>query len=308
MADQSEVVCRSSDVGNLSNPSSTDEPSGRPKARWKCDKLGIRKELIDFKFVSVQKASVLSHCFVCFGNIKGRGERESVYLDQENEQWIRLGHARTPLDYAIEVILHEMFAGERSNCFVSTKTNEEVSFSISLIDIKFGGYLFEMSAKEMYEWASAAKDNGVAMFKRYPSHAQRYFNDAAKGLISYKPFEGLTEEEHGINGDLVQKLFDQVSMNVAACLLKEQRYDEALAVLLEMTDRPDDNGRPLPEKAIYRRAVAHLNLKQYEEAKNQLERINYKQNHEMMALYSRIVVELNLYKNSYSSMVKKMFG
>lgn len=307
MADQSEIVCRSSDVGNLSIPSSNDEPSGRPKARWKCDKLGIRKELVDFKFISVQKASILSQCFVCFGNIKGRGERESDYLNQENERWIRLGHARTPLDYAIEVILQEMFAGERSNCFVTTKTGEEVSFRISLIEIKFGGYLFEMSAKEMYEWASTAKDNGVAMFKRYPSHAQRYFNDAAKGLISYKPFDGLTEEEHGISGDLVQTLFDQVSMNVAACLLKELRYDEALSVLLEMTDRPD-NGRPLPEKAIYRRAVAHLHLKQYEEAKDQLERINYKQNHEMMALYNKILAEWNLYKNSYSNMVKKMFG
>lgn len=307
MADQSEVVCRSSDVSNLEKSSSTDEPSGQPKARWQCDKLGIRKELIDFKFVSVQKASVLSQCFVCFGNVEGLANRESVYLNQETEQWIRLGHARTPLDYAIEVILQEMFAGERSNVFVSTKTGESVSFSISLIEIQFGGYLFELSAKEMYEWASANKDNGVAMFKRYPSHAQRYFNDAAKGLISYKPFDGLTEEEHGITGDLMQTLFDQVSMNVAACLLKEQRYDEALSVLLEMTDRPD-NGSPLPEKAIYRRALAHLHLKQYEEAKEQLERINYKQNHEMMALYNRIVAEWNLYKNSYSNMVKKMFG
>jgi hypothetical protein len=49
-------------------------------------------------------------------------------------------------------------------------------------------------------------------------------------------------------------------------------------------------------------------LKQYQEAKDTLERIDYKGNKDCVALHAKIVNEWKKDTDTYNSMVKKMFG
>lgn len=316
MVDQSKNVLDTFDddgvrLNNMTT--TTDSHFGRPEPVWLNDNLGIQKELLTFKFISMQRPSIRSKCRVILSNYAVNGgsdaganssSRNSSYLDRsvDCEQWIQLNTARSPLDFIIELVLQQMLAGEKSRCSVRTKCGEIIQFDIELCEVIFVGYLHQLNLVEMYDWAAATKANGVAMYKEYPKFAQRYFNDAAKALISFKPFDD-ADEEHGVTMAKVQTLFDSVCMNVAACLLKEGRYDETLAVLVEQTDRSD----PM-DKACYRRAVAHLNLKQYEEARQQLERFDWKHNREAAALHENVMQQWSAYKDTYSNMVKKMFG
>lgn len=314
MVDQSQNVFETFDDIHLNLPimKINDRHSGRPEALWLNDELGIRKELLTFNFVSMQRPSIRSKCRVILSNISAATQNhDSLYLNKnpddppDGDQCIQLNTACTPLDYIIELVLQQMVSGEKSRCFIRCNNEEIIQFDIDLLEVLFTGYLHELSLVQLYDWAEQAKANGVAMYKRYPKFAQRYFNDAAKALISFKPFKNECEWEtnNGIAFLKVQTMFDSICVNIAACLLKEGRYDETLAVLLEQTDRPDAT-----EKACYRRALAHFNLKQYEEALLQLQRYDWKQNRDATVLYSDIMQQWSSYKETYANMVKKMFG
>lgn len=65
-----------------------------------------------------------------------------------------------------------------------------------------------------------------------------------------------------------------------------------------------------PIRGIYRLALAHYNLKQYDEARQQIERLQhlFKHQPEMQSLYTKIIVGCNAANSNYKNMVKKMFN
>lgn len=276
---------------------------------WIDEKRGLRKELIKFEYESVTKASDLSKCLVAISDVSGlRDNHDTQYLrsDCNTECLIILGDARTPIDYYIEIILKQMLAGETSRCTINTKSTQSIRFVLKMIRIEFGGYFYAKSLPEVVDIAQHYKENGVKMFKKYPLFAHEYFSRAAKLLISYLPFNTLKEREVNMgesSPEFMQELLEIINMNLAACLIKEKRYEEALHVL-EFTNRTEN----VPHKAIYRRATAHFHLGQLDEAKSILERINYKENKECNALYENVFVEWKLSHEKYSQMVKKMFA
>lgn len=277
---------------------------------WTDTKRGLRKEVISFKYQSVTKASDISKCLVVISDVSGlRDNHETEYLRSDNnniEYWMTLGDARTPIDYYIEIFLKQMLIGETSRCTINTKSNQHIQFVLKLIRIEFGGYFYSKSLPDLVHTVQQYKENGVKMFKKYPLFAHEYFSRAAKLLISCLPFDTLKEREMNIDEsspEFLQELLETIYMNLAACLIKEKRYEEALHVL-KFTDRIEN----VPEKAIYRRATAHFHLGQLDEAKSILERINCKENKECNALYQNVVDKWKVSNDRYKTMVKKMFA
>lgn len=277
---------------------------------WKDEAKGLRKELISFQYCTIVKASELSECLVEFQEIISldRDKYKTNYLQEENvarEYWIKIGHAVTPIDCYVEEFLKQMLTNETSKCHITTKSSEVITFTVKLKRIEFGGYYFEQPACKMYELARLYKDNGVKMFKEYPLFAHNYFNLAAKCLLSFNPFDDI--EDVLADCELERKDFEEllqnIYLNIAACLIKENRFDDILHVLnfTKVQSEPS-------EKAIYRLALAYFHLKQYEQAKQTIERINYKNNKNLVQLMAKICEFWKVDKDNYSTMVRKMFS
>lgn len=283
----------------------------RPPADWQKPELGLRKRLLCFGWDSIELPTELSECMVRFDDIEGLGDRESNYLAAEQVLMIQLGSAVTAVDFLVDIVFQHMYVGETSRVFIKTNSGDTIEFTATLLKIQTDRYLYQLSARETLQWALEQKNQGVVMFKKWPSIAQRYFNRAAKGLISHKPFDVIDPDEDGVLGKELQDLYDSVCLNIAACLLKEQRYEDVLHVLRDSTDTPntgsEESERKISEKAVYRRALAHFHLKQLDEARAQLERVNYAQNRDQLALWKQIVEQQTEYNDNYAKMVRKMF-
>lgn len=273
---------------------------------WTDDTKGLRKELINFRFVSMKKPSELSCCLVNISEIGELGGRESNILrprETLNELWIKMGSAVTPIDCYLERIIMQMFTNEESKCFIACKTNE-ISFVLRLLRIEDSDYYFSKPPKVMLSLAKQYKENGVKMFSQYPLFAHECFNRAAKCLLSCAPLEDLDPRQEGADTiDEMLTLLETLYLNISACLIKQQRYEEVLHVL----EYVDQQEKP-SQKAIYRKALAQFHVKQFQEAMKTLERIDYSENKDCVALHQRIKTTWQQEDNKFNSMVKKMFG
>lgn len=294
-------------------------------ATWECPKKGLKKQIIDFKFKSMIKATEISKCLIEISDIKNLNNRDSNYLTQSNDGkafWTELGTALTPVDRYIEIFLQQMFVGEKSLCSIETKQNPSlpIQFVIYLKDIEFINYLFRLNVKEMYNLALKFKENGVLMFKKnYIKFAHEYFCRSAKCLISFKPFDGLTKKIDGVTPKEMNDLLQTVQLNIAACLIKE---NESYENVIFLTQFVDDNNQSynagsgnnskvevVSDKAIYRRAYAFYQIKMYDDAKRTLEKIpNYKENKQLLDLYNKIREDSIKEKDKYKQLVGKMFA
>lgn len=275
---------------------------------WSDDKKGLHKELISFKFQSVTKPTDLSKCCVAITELNGLKDHHATqYLRDEHrnaDYWITINNALTPIDCYVELFLKRMLIGEISRCSIKTKSGDYISFVMRLIRVEFGGYYFSKDLQEIVSLAQHYKENGVKMYKDYPLFAQRYFNQAAKLLISCEPFNTLKERKTGeMDPVKLRDLLENILTNICQCLIKQERYDEA-AHVMEFANRTEN----VPEKAIYRRANALYLLGKLDDAKQTIERINYKDNKECLLLHTNIVEKLKQSDSNYRKMIKNMFA
>lgn len=278
---------------------------------WSDEKKGLRKELISFSFQSITKANDLSKCCIALTELNGlKDHHASEYLRHEHrnsEYWITLSNALTPIDCYVEIFLKRMLIGETSRCSIKTKSGNFISFVIRLIKIEFGGYMYLKKIPEIFTIVQHYKENGVRIFKEYPLFAHDYFNRAVKLLISCEPFETLGERDIGMSETDPVKLREMLEnnlSNISQCLIKQQRYDEALYVT-EFADQPEN----VNEKAIYRRANALYLLGKLDDAKDTIERIvNFKDKKECFNLHKNIVEKLEHSNQNYRKIIKNMFS
>lgn len=275
---------------------------------WEDKTKGLRKELLDFQFTTIVKASELSKCLVEVLEIQNFNSEshKSNYLSAdtiEKEFWIEIGHGLTPIDCYIEIFLQQMLTNETSKCTIATKSSGDISFTLRLKQIEFGGYYCEQSSTEMFELAKLYKDNGVKIFKSFPLFAQNYFNLAAKCLLPFNPSDDINACDSDLKKEEFEELLQNVYLNIAACLLKQQRYEDTVHVLKYTVSQENPS-----EKSIYRLAQAFFHLKQYTNAKNTIERTNFKNNKELAQLMTKIDEHLKVDHDEYSNMVKKMFA
>jgi BDBT FKBP like N-terminal/Anaphase-promoting complex, cyclosome, subunit 3 len=276
---------------------------------WENKEKGLRKEVIDFNFVSVVKPCELSKCLVEILDIINFdcATHKSNYLSNAStgtDFWINIGHSLTPVDCYIEKFLQQMFINETSKCQISTKTSGTIALVMKLKNIEFGGHYCDQKPEKMFELANFYKENGVKIFKHYPMFAHHYFCLAAKCLIS---ITGEHIEKSLCNTELTEKgvyeLLEVIYLNIAACLLKQKRYDDVLHVL-----KYSVNQRSPSEKAVYRLASAYFHLKQFENARKTIEKVDFKGNKELVRLMAMIQEFWKVDHDKYSNMVKKMFN
>lgn len=277
---------------------------------WEDETKGLLKEVISFRYCTVVKASEISKCLIEILDIQNlcSDKHNTNYLLDENigkELWVEIGHALTPIDCYIEEFLKQMLTNETSKCSITTKSSGIIEFTIRLKRIEFGGYYCEQSACNMFQLAKLYKENGVKMFKEYPTFAHSYFSLAAKCLLSFNPFDDIRDvlTDCDVKQKDFEELLQNVYLNIAACLLKQQRYDDILHVLSYSIsqDEPSD-------KAVYRLALAYYHLKQFENAKNAIEKINYANNKDLVQLMAKVQGSWRADQNKYSNMMKKMFA
>jgi BDBT FKBP like N-terminal/Tetratricopeptide repeat len=276
---------------------------------WEDHSKGLRKELIDFKYCSVVKASELSKCLIGIIEVHSHDpvNQKSNYIDKENigkEFWVEIGHAMTPVDCYVEEFLKQMFVNETSKCSIASKSSGDVVITLILKKIEFGGYFCEQSAAQMFELAKTYKENGVKMFKDFPSFAHNYFNLAAKCLLSFNDDNqnNLSDNASNISKEDFEDLLHNVYLNIAACLIKQQRFEDVLHVLKYSMCQEVPS-----EKAVYRLASAYFHLKQYREAKQTIEKVSYKNNKDLVQLMAKVQDLLKVDNENYSNMVRKMF-
>lgn len=274
---------------------------------WEDEKRGLRKELVSFQFHTIVKANDLAKCLVQVWEVRNwEPERhQSHYLRTLNEEfWVELGSAVTPLDCYLELFLKQMMVNETSKCLVKTKSST-IEILMELKTVESSCYYHEKSAQDMFQISKKYKENGVKMFKEFPLFAHDYFNRAAKCLLSYSPFDGIDDflVGSGIYKKDFEDLLENIYLNISACLIKQGRFDEILHVLkfVASQEHPSD-------KAIFRLATAHFNLKQFDLAKNAIERIDYKHNKELVQLFGKVQEHSKADDVRYSQMVKKMFA
>lgn len=276
---------------------------------WVDEQKGLRKELASFKFQSVTKANDLSKCCVAITELNGlKDHHDTKYLRDEHRNldfWITLSNAITAIDCYIEILLKQMLVGETSRCSIKTKTGDCISFVLRLIRVEFGGYIHSKSVQEILVIAHHHKENGVKMFKKYPLFAHQYFNKAAKLLISCQPLKTLKERESSVTEaevTQVRELLETTLSNICMCLIKQQRYDEAVHVT-DFVEGADN----VADKAIYRRANALFLLGKLDDAKQTIERINYKEQKECLLLHTNISQKLKQSEQNYRKMIQNMF-
>ncbi|XP_023300906.2 peptidyl-prolyl cis-trans isomerase CPR6 [Lucilia cuprina] len=275
---------------------------------WKLERKGLYKKVQALEFTKVEKPHQVAKVIINVEKVENLKDRETQWLDANTlnkDQIMEMGSALTPIDYYLEILVQQMMLGETAECTIKTKTpGEDVKIVLTLQEIKQTKGIQQLTVPEMYELASKYKENGVKMFKKYPIFAHEYFAKAAKCLISYKNFEGLTKKRDGVAGKDMQELFIQIQTNLAACLLNEKRYDD----VLYQTSFVDTLNAP-SEKSIYRRAMAYYHMHEYELAQKTIEKVvDFKDKKEFANLYQKTK---DSWKNSnaqYKGMVQKMFG
>lgn len=278
---------------------------------WEDREKGLRKEVINFRYLTIVRASELSKCLVDILDIQNldKSKYKTNYVIEENignELWINIGDAVTPIDCYVEEFLKNMLTNETSKCFIETKSSGTIAFTMRLKRIEFGGYYFEQKASTMYELAKHYKDNGVKMFKDYPLFAHNYFNIAAKCLLSFHAFDDIEDvlKDCELKIKDFEELLQNIYSNISACLIKENRYDEIISIL-EYTKKQEKPS----EKAIFRLATAYLHTNNYDEALKTIIRVDYKGNKELMHLMNTIQQNRKEGKDKDSQMAKKMlFG
>uniref|UniRef100_A0A182JPC4 FKBP_N_2 domain-containing protein n=1 Tax=Anopheles christyi TaxID=43041 RepID=A0A182JPC4_9DIPT len=267
---------------------------------------GLRKERLSFQFTSMEKPSELSRCLVTICDVSNVEALETSYLTGGSieERCITMGTALTPVDCYVELLLQQMLTNEESKCTISNAKGNDVTFTMKLLRIDRQKYYYELTVAETLELAKQYKENGVKMFPKYPLFAHAYFNQAAKCLLSWSPIDHLDPSIEGAGTiEEMQSLLETLYLNIAACLIKQDRFEEVLHVL-RYIDRQEN---PSP-KATYRKALAQFKVKQFTEALATLERIDYASSKECVVLHKQIIQSRQQEDSKYSSMVKKMFA
>ncbi|KAM7361834.1 bride of doubletime [Cochliomyia hominivorax] len=275
---------------------------------WQIERKGLHKKVLALDFTKVEKPHQVAQVVINVKKIENFKDRESQWLQQDTlnaDQIMEMGSALSPVDYYLELLVQQMMLGETAECTIKTKQpGEDIKIVLTLQEIKSSKGIQQLTVPEMYNLALKYKENGVKIFKIYPIFAHEYFAKAAKCMISYKNFEGLTKKRDGMAGKDMQELFTQIQTNLAACLLNEKRYDD----VIYQTNFVDKMNNP-SEKSIYRRAMAYYYMHEFDLAQKTIEKVpNFKDKKEFANLYQRVS---DGWKNSnvqYKGMVQKMFG
>ncbi|XP_063231603.1 FK506-binding protein-like [Bacillus rossius redtenbacheri] len=258
---------------------------------------------------SSDKPRECSECKVTISDVNAEEEsvfENSVYFRNDFNGILVIGESDTDIDLALERCVTTMFPSERCNArFYPEQMSSGVTCSIRLECVKNEELVCDWDSDKKFQTMVRHKERGVELYKlRRVSDAFRRFSKAFKLLLSIDPIpddESLTVEEP----EHVRSMRVVLYNNVASCKLHCQKYqhvvelcDKALAI------------EPNNIKSLYRRAVALMELKIYDEAQESLSRILSLDPHNVTAKQKLKDLKNQTKDNDakYVTVVKKMFS
>jgi tetratricopeptide (TPR) repeat protein len=280
---------------------------------WESADQMVKKEIFCKRGFS-KKPIELSVCQIYVENPRSlnfllkqiKEDLHSEIVDEGSKKNIIIGEACSRIDKYIERAIQTMSLREQS--FISVKIpldNQAINFDvlsleISLEAVQFYKPIWEWSPEEKYKIALKYKENGVELFKsKRQEDAFHRFSKACKILITLKPLDG--DEVVLKNArDLRHILYN----NMAECHLIKKNYNHVLTLCSKILIKDEHN-----VKALYRRGVAYGNLKDYENAINDLKIVIF-----LKPQNTKAQEQFNIYNQQwqasiqgYESIVRKMF-
>ena len=177
-----------------------------------------------------------------------------------------------------------------------------VLYSLHLVSFERGKEVWKLTDEERFEIATKLKTLGTEKFKAGDVKlAAIFYSRAVKYII---PVDITKQDLQQLTQD-VKSLRITIFLNLAACQLKFKQYDHAARNCTKVLDL-DHNC----VKALYRRGQAHINMNDFEQAKNDLTKAKHLEpsnraiDEQLKILESKIQSQNTKYKD----MLRSMFG
>lgn len=213
---------------------------------------------------------------------------------------IIIGDACSRYDRLLERCVESMHLGEKSLFSInSAQESKELQVAIELKSVKEKPYIFQWTDEEKLKESNYFKDKGTELFKENRIEEAFYkFSNALKLIIT---LDSVLENDDP--GPEVNDLRVALYNNLARCQLHFNNY---LFVVELCSNSININ---CSSKALYRRALAYIELKEYENAENdliQLLKLEPK-NKAAMEKYKEVRELDRVNRENYHLVLKKMF-
>ncbi|XP_076749542.1 tetratricopeptide repeat protein 9C [Xylocopa sonorina] len=232
----------------------------------------------------------------------------SEILDGISKKTLIIGEANCEVDRQVERAVQMMMILEKSLITINILLEDiheclVIEFEITLIKMHPHDPIWEWTPEEKYAVALKYKEAGVILYKDCRCiDAFHRFSKACKILITLEPIQDLElnrELENNIN-NLRLVLYN----NMAGCQLNRKNYEHAVSLCNKILNKEDNN-----VKALYRRGVAHGNLKDLEKAVADLKKAANLEPHnqtikDQFLIYNGKLQEAN---QKFECMVRRMF-
>ncbi|CAL7948493.1 unnamed protein product [Xylocopa violacea] len=282
---------------------------------WESADKVVKKQIIKPGIFS-KKPTERAICEVVIENIdvvnasvqELKGKFNSEILDGKNEKTLIIGEGNCEIDRQVERAVQMMMVLEKSLVTINILLEDiheclVIEFEITLTKMHPHDPIWEWTPEEKYSVALKYKEAGVILYKDYRCVDAFYrFSKACKILITLEPIQDLElnkELENNIN-NLRLVLYN----NMAGCQLNRKNYEYAVSLCNKILNKEDNN-----VKALYRRGVAHGNLKDLEKAVADLKKAVNLEPHnqtikEQFLIYNAKLQEAN---QKFENMVRRMF-
>ena len=232
----------------------------------------------------------------------------SEILDGSAKKLVVIGEANCEIDRQIERALQMMMVLEKSLITLhltleSVDRPVIIKFEITLNKLQPYKPIWEWTPEEKYSITLQYKETGVVLFKECRwVDAFRKFSKACKILITLEPIPDL-ELQAKLESD-INNLRLVLYNNMAGCQLNYKNYEHVVSLCTKILNKESTN-----VKALYRRGVAHGNLKDLEKAVADLRTATTLEPHnraakEQFLIYNAQLQEAN---QKFGDMVKRMF-
>ena len=214
---------------------------------------------------------------------------------------IVIGYGCNSYDRLIERCVETMHLDEESLFVIKSVDNvNDLKVTIILISYLEKPYIFEWTDEEKINESNHLKNKGAQLFKDNNIEEAFYkFSNALKLLLTLDAVLEYDEPGPDIN-NLIIALYN----NLARCQLHFKNYKYVIDLCSKSIDINSTS------KALYRRALAYIELVEYEKAQNDLlELIKLEPNNKAAIEKFKLVRDLDkTNRDNYNLIVKKMFG
>lgn len=281
---------------------------------WKSADNIVRKDIIK-PGTFCKKPTECTTCEVIIENINVtnasvhdlKSKFNSEILNNRSKNTLIIGEANCEIDRQIERAIQMMMVSEKSLVIVDVllegiDNSLVIKFEITLNEIQPYKPIWEWTPEEKYSIALKYKEAGVGLFKegRYVDAFYR-FSKACKILITLEPIQDLELDKTLENN--IYNLRLVLYNNMAGCQLNCKNYEHTISLCNKILNKECN------VKALYRRGVAHGNLKDVEKAVADLKNAANLEPHnqaikEQLSIYSVKLQEAN---QKFENMIKRMF-